>query len=71
VSAEAKGAQHDPTHSKSDRRLIAGGLLNVGLTIATIALVLAEKSGLAIVTGLLAAAVASTLARWSYRDRRS
>src|SRR2546426_4450965 len=31
VSADAKGAQLDPTHSKPDRRLIAGGLLNVAL----------------------------------------
>ena len=51
--------------------LLAGGLLDVALVIATIALSLAEKSGLAIVTGLLAAAIASTLARWSYRARRS
>jgi hypothetical protein len=69
MSAEGKAAQVHPTHSKPDRRLIAGGLLNVALVIATIVLSLAEKSGLAIVTGLIAAATAATLARWSYRRR--
>jgi hypothetical protein len=71
VAADAKSGQVGPTHSKPDRRLLAGGLRNVALAIATIALVLAEKSGLAIVSGLAAAAIASTLAGRSYRARRS
>ena len=71
VSDEGTSATANPAYSQGHSLLIAGGLLNVGLAIATIVLVLAEKSGLAIVTGLLAATIASTLARWSFRARRS
>jgi hypothetical protein len=44
-------------------------VLNVALVIATMALSLADKSGLAIVTGLVTVATAATLARWWYRLR--
>jgi type IV secretory pathway TrbD component len=46
---------------------ILGGFVNVGLGIATIVLVIGEESGMAVLTGLLAAITGFALARWSTR----
>jgi hypothetical protein len=67
-----EGIPADSPNTQSSRLTpIAGGLLNVGLAIATIALMVADKSGLATLTGLVAVATATALARWSYRARRN
>jgi type IV secretory pathway TrbD component len=46
---------------------ILGGFINVGLGIATIVLLIGEQSGMAVLTGLLAAISGFALARWSTR----
>ena len=71
MAARGTAAETTPSHSKPDSRLVAGGLLNVGLAVAAMVLVLAEKGGLAIVTGLVAAATAGALWRRSHRTRSS